>query len=328
MLFCEATLDDLLRKALGQILQDGAPVTATRGPNRELACVLLKLTRPRARLSHTETKGKPFSALGELAWYLAASNAADFITYYLSIYKEETEIDGTIHGAYGPRLFSERWNNQFENVVALLRRKPTSRKAVIQLFDADDLAGTYKDVPCTCTLQFMNRGGKLDLVTSMRSNDAYRGLPHDVFCFTMLQEIAARMLGIEPGEYHHFAASLHLYDRDDRLAREFIAEGVQGREGAEMPPMPPGDKPWPAIKTFLAAEAALRGGQPLPPDVTRLDPYWRDLVNLLRVFRHADHEEWESIRAIKDEMSHRFYKEYIDKKLQAAGQETGPHSPA
>jgi thymidylate synthase len=37
------------------------------------------------------------------------------------------------------------------------------------------------------------------MVTTMRSNDAYLGLPHDVFCFTMLQEIIARSLGREIG---------------------------------------------------------------------------------------------------------------------------------
>ena len=210
MFISAETIDDLLRKLIGEIFDQGSRVNASRGANTELACVLLKLTWPRARLSHTETKSKPFGAIGELVWYLAASNDAEFITYYLRDYKKETEIDGTIHGAYGPRLFTERCGNQFENVIELLRRKPNSRQAVIQLFDSSDLAGTYKDVPCTCTLQFMIRKDRLDMVTSMRSNDAYKGLPHDVFSFTMLQEIAARMLKVELGDYNHFAASLHL----------------------------------------------------------------------------------------------------------------------
>jgi thymidylate synthase len=253
--------------------------------------------------------------IGELAWYLAASDDAAFITHYLQIYEKEAEIDGTIHGAYGPRLFTEGWHNQFENVIDVLRRKPSSRKAVIQLFDSGDLAGTYKDVPCTCNLQFMVRNGKLDLATSMRSNDAYRGLPHDVFSFTMIQEIAARMLEVELGEYNHFAASLHLYDNDVAAANAFIEEGFQVRIGVDMPEMPIGD-PWPHIKVFLSAEAAIRNGQPIPGEVGGLPDYWRDLVNLLRVYRHAKLGEKDRIREIKDEMSCRFYKEYIDLKEQ------------
>src|SRR5688572_27444666 len=133
------TLDDLLRRSFDKILKDGAWVKASRGRNKELCCVLLKLTNPLARLSHTEKRGKVFSALGELAWYLAGRNDAKSITYYIDRYKEEVEADGTIHGAYGPRLFSTPGPGQFKTVINLLRQKLTTRKAVIQLFDAEDL---------------------------------------------------------------------------------------------------------------------------------------------------------------------------------------------
>src|SRR4051812_41418328 len=109
-------------------------------------------------------------------------------------------------------MFTPGWRNQFENVVALLRRKENSRQAVIQLFDGSDLAAAYKDIPCTCTLQFMIRDKRLNLTASMRSNDAFKGLPHDVFSFTMIQEIMTRTLGVELGDYTHFASSLHVYD--------------------------------------------------------------------------------------------------------------------
>ena len=311
MLISADTLDDLLRRALEQILLNGARVEeASRGPNRELVCVLLQLTNPRARLSHTETKGKVFSALGELAWYLSASDDAEFIMYYIREYKDEVEIDGTIHGAYGPRLFAAGWYNQFENVVKLLRGKPSSRKAVIQLFDAGDLAGTYKDIPCTCTLQFMIRAGRLDMIVSMRSNDAFWGLPHDVFSFTMLQEIMARMLEIELGEYSHFAGSLHVYDRHAAEVERFLAEGVQGTVEAAMLPMPPAN-PWPSIRVFRRAEAAIRTGLPLEEEVNTLDSYWQDLVRLLMVFRHSKNNEFKAISRIKDEMVDRVYREYI-----------------
>jgi len=40
-------------------------------------------------------------------------------------------------------------------------------------------------------MQFMVRRRRLHLLTNMRSNDAFIGLPHDIFAFTMLQEIMA-----------------------------------------------------------------------------------------------------------------------------------------
>ena len=70
--------------------------TRPGGPNREIRGVLLRLTNPLARpLSHSETKGRVFSPVGELAWYLAASNDADFVIYYINKYKKEKEDDGT-----------------------------------------------------------------------------------------------------------------------------------------------------------------------------------------------------------------------------------------
>ncbi len=289
----------------GEVVED-----SSRGPNREIRGVLLRLTNPLARLSHSETKGRVFSPIGELAWYLSASNDANFVIYYINKYKKDTEADGTVHGAYGPRIFSDSWGGQFSNVVNLLKEKPSTKKAVIQLFDSSDLCGTYKDVPCTCTLQFLIRSGRLYLITSMRSNDAYLGLPHDLFSFTMFQEIAARVLGTEMGDYTHFAGSLHLYDEHEKDVASFLDEGWQATERAAMPPMPPGD-PRPSIGVFLRAEAAIRAGQALSDEVDNLDPYWQDLVRLLRALRHSRDNEHDMVSQIKSQMANRVYREFI-----------------
>src|SRR6266508_3982648 len=117
MLITGDTLDDLLHRSFERILKNGAWVKATRGRNKELCCVLLRLTNPLARLSHTEKRGKVFSALGELAWYLAGRNDGKSITYYIDRYKDEVEEGGTIHGAYGPRLFKTTGPRQFDAVI-------------------------------------------------------------------------------------------------------------------------------------------------------------------------------------------------------------------
>jgi thymidylate synthase len=312
MLITAATLDDLLRKAFQEVLDKGTRVEATRGPNTELCGVLLKLANPRARLSQTETKGKVFSALGELAWYLSASDQAGFISYYIQDYVKEEEVDGTVRGAYGPRLFTSGWHNQFESVAALLKRKPNSRQAVIQLFDNSDLAGTYKNIPCTCTLQFMVRDEKLNLTVTMRSNDVYKGLPHDVFSFTMLQEIMAVMLNRQLGDYTHFAASLHLYDEEQDRATRLFGEGVLGTKAAPMPAIPDTDETvWASIKAFCRAEAAIRNGREPDAEVNSLHDYWQDLIRILRVYGHTKTKNYEAIAAIRNQMSCSYYAEYI-----------------
>ena len=87
-----------------------------------------------------------------------------FIEYYIEQYKQYADGD-QVYGGYGPRLFDWKNVNQLDNVIALLRRKPDSRQAVVQLFDAVDLVEEHKDIPCTCTLQFMIREDSLHMLT-------------------------------------------------------------------------------------------------------------------------------------------------------------------
>src|SRR6266496_1044865 len=104
---------------------------------------------------------------------------------------------------------------------------------------------------------------------------------------------------------------VHYNDEDAEGARSLLDEGVQGTVEAAMPTMPPGD-PWPAIRVVLRAEAALRAGIPLDEQqVNSLNPYWQDLVRLLRVFRHFRNGEFDAVSRIKNEMTDKFYREYI-----------------
>ena len=278
--FIEGSLDDLLRVAVEAILERGEHVVPSKGANLELRGVTLQLTRPRARLSRSESRGKVFSALGELLWYLSGSNATQQIRHYIPGYAKFDE-NGIIFGAYGPRLRGQGEHDQLGTVIRLLRERPSSRRAVIQLFAGSDLLEEHKDVPCTCTLQFLRREQGLDLVVYMRSNDVFTGLPHDVFCFTMLQELVARSIGAELGRYIHMAGSLHLYDDNADAARRFLDEGWFSQ--TEMRFMPAGD-PMAAIDHILAIEARLRGGADPMRETLPRDPYWADLANLLVAF--------------------------------------------
>jgi len=275
------SLDALLYKTYSQIRKRGVAIVPTKGQAREIRGASLRLTAPRARLSRTEARATLFSCLGELLWYLSASNELKFIEHYIGGYGKFSDDRKTIFGAYGPRIFGEGDRAQIRHVIELLRSRPDSRQAVVQIFDRGDLLEPHKDVPCTCTLQFMLRENRLQLLTTMRSNDAWLGLPHDIFCFTMIQELVARSLGVELGDYMHFAGSLHLYASDIEKAARFQNEGMQRR--VPMPPMPRGD-PWPAVRVLLAFERkARRSAINLIDPRESMDPYWADLATLLAI---------------------------------------------
>jgi thymidylate synthase len=314
------TLDDLMRDVFEDLLANGRSVEATKGKTLERLGMQLELRAPRARLSRSETRGRLFSSLGELCWYLSQDNRADFITYYIPAYARFAE-DGIIPGGYGPRLFARRTepSNQIGFLISLLRKKRSSRRAVAQLFDITDLQPEHKDVPCTCTIQFLVRDEKLHAVVSMRSNDAFLGLPHDVFCFTMLQELVARSLGVELGIYRHNVASLHVYERDQQQIKGFLREGWQSTSA--MPPMPEGD-PWEAIEGLRMAENAIRCGRALPASASTLDGYWKDLVVLLQIFRalkKTKPPDLATANNLRGTLGDDTYRLYVDERIRKIG---------
>ena len=300
---CE-TLDDLLLEIYPRLV-DAPVIETTRGRSHELIGVSSRITRPRARLSRSETRGRAFSCLGELVWYFSKSNALAPIQRYIPKYADESDDGETVYGGYGPRLFDLRGQNQISNVISLLSESPTSRRAVIQLFEANDISIRRKEIPCTTTLQFIARGTELHMIANMRSNDAYMGLPHDVFCFTMIQEIIARTLGLEIGIYHHVVGSLHLYEGNVAEAQAFVGEHYQRR--IEMPIVPIGN-PWPAIDELVSSEARIRAGEEFDADTIFVDPYWADLLRLLQIFHIRDADRFETLKAA---MSFDGYRAYI-----------------
>ena len=122
---------------------------------------------------------------------------------------------GALHGAYGPRV-----RPQIPGVIELLSRDPDTRQAVISIWDPlhDLQYPAPYDVPCTISLTFRIRDGRLTLKTHMRSNDVWRGWPYDVIQFTTLQNTMANTLGLPSGSYVHHVDSLHMYETDVPLA--------------------------------------------------------------------------------------------------------------
>jgi thymidylate synthase len=318
------SLDDLMGAVFKRLLSRRAKnfkVSSKKGNSTEVFGALLELTDPRARLGRSMGRARVFSPLGELMWYLSASNALDFIQHYIPQYPEFSDDDLTLNGAYGPRIFSagrvraeEPLHDQWQRTIDALKQRNGTRNAVIQIFSNEDAARDTNDVPCTCTLQFVIRENKVFLHVHMRSNDAFLGLPHDIFSFTMLQEMAARELGVGLGSYLHSVASLHLYDDSDKLqsktkAQQYLDEGLH--EIVSMPPMPIGN-PWPPIRQVLEAERKIRGGHHNYKIEKSLDPYWADLVRLLQAYAiDKTAEPPEKLEALLADIVYPGYRLYI-----------------
>ncbi|MFY8299460.1 thymidylate synthase [Pseudoalteromonas sp. SS15] len=323
-----ASVDDILHDTFDLLRNKGSKHEATKGVFIEYDSCLITLTNPVARLSRTDIKQTIYSCLGEFFWYLSGSQASEFISYYLKDYKNYAESDGNVHGAYGKRIFDYDGKfNQFEQVLNRLKEKPTTRQAVIQLFGAQDTARNYKDIPCTLSWQFMIRHGKLNMYVNMRSNDAYKGLPHDIFVFTMIQEIIALEMEVQVGHYHHYVGSLHLYEENLDDVERFVSKGFtdQAPVMAEMPKI----SDFASIKMeVLKYEELIRSNQVTLSQITEasLPKYWIDILLLL--FSFSQKREFakdrleiggyvESLNKIKAQFECPNYESILETKIQA-----------
>lgn len=304
------SLDAVLHQLYSRLLDEGQSAGGTRGDNREILGVSLRILKPRARISRSENRGKPFSSLGELLWYLSGSDTLEFIRPYVARYADDA-VNGILEGAYGPRLHRMRGSiDQFASIEALLKERPGSKRAVVQLFNAEDIATHHQEIPCTTTWQFLLREGRLHMSVTMRSNDAYYGLPHDVFCFTMIQEMMARRLGVEIGEYLQYVGSMHVYESKLGDMADYVDEGFQ--QTIEMPPMPESD-PFGLVGQMLKIEQRLRAGEVLDALKEMADPYWADIVRLLQIFWARDHPG--RLRQLRAELANSTYHPYVDARM-------------
>lgn len=323
--FSEATLDDLLQRVFTSLIASGEKIHPGKGPCLEHFGSMLELRNPRARLSRSEGKGKIFSALGETCWYLSGSDDAAAIKYYIKKHPEAPSERGRLRAAYGPRIFGTADNDQIENVVRVLKRSRSSRRAVAQIFSASDLAQAAfwnkqeeePEVPCTCVLQFAIRQDVLCVTTYMRSNDAFKGLPHDIFAFTMIQELVAREMGIDVGSYRHAVGSLHLYEENLDSADAYLKEGWQAAK--PMPAMPMEGNAE-ALEILLKYESHLRAGAASEPP-PNLPAYWRDLAWLLFAFSLTKLEDQkiaiEKISRIPQQLVSRVFDVHLTDKIDA-----------
>lgn len=311
------SIDDLIRVAYTNLLNHGERIEPSKGKAIEISGITFELTNPRARLSLSASRGRVFSALGEMCWYLSGSANGRVMDYYIPEYSKHNADDPEsqeciVNGAYGPRIFCQE-SPQFENIYEILSRKPFSRQAVIRLFDSKDIAEPHRDVPCTCTLQFLLRDGRLNLITYMRSNDAYKGLPHDVFCFTMFQEIMAARLNCELGYYKHIVGSLHLYSGDEDKVKPFLDEGWYGTV-TSMPPIPKTGLEE-GKQALLSAEESLRLTGKVDQNLEHIPKYWANMINLLKIHRAMKDKQLEMARSLAENLD-AFYFPYATQRIE------------
>lgn len=211
-----ATGREAVYKACAALLERGRYVAPRGAETLELAPVVIELAEPSDTLPTGIGRAKllPAIAAAEALQNVAGVAVPGLMSRISSFFPKPTGRWGEGVETYGPRI-----GPQMRDVVELLWRDAMSREAVVSIWRAGDITGGQAHNLCTTSLQFLIRGGALELYVQMRSNDAWYGLCYDLFQFAQVQLTVARCLGVPAGRYVHTATSLHLYERHWEAAR-------------------------------------------------------------------------------------------------------------
>lgn len=161
---------------LNELLTDGERLTVRGSDILELRNHVSVLRRPRERCIVTpKRQNNIFATVAETAWVMAGRNDLAYLTHYLPRAGDFSDDGLTWRAGYGPRLRNWYGTDQLKEVVRLLRAEPSSRRAVMAIFDPAIDYQSSKDIPCNNWLDWLVRGGKLHLGIALRSNDAVWG---------------------------------------------------------------------------------------------------------------------------------------------------------
>lgn len=206
------------RNCLANILEDGINIAPRGYQTKELLNYGFTLEDPLTCILKSKTRNLNYAFMvAEWLWILYGREDLKFISRFNINIANYSDDGKTLNGAYGPRF-----NEQLKYVVDTLSKDHDSRQAVMTIWSKNPKVS--KDIPCTLNLQFLIREKKLHLIVNMRSNDAFLGLPYDVFTFCQLLNVLSSMLGVGIGSYHHNAGSMHLYKQHFKLAGKIADE--------------------------------------------------------------------------------------------------------
>ncbi len=170
--------------------------------------------RPRERVLFSVVRdANPYFHFFESLWMLAGRDDLAFVQQFVKRMGDYSDDGVTLQGAYGYRWRKKFDYDQLWVVIKHLTEQPESRRAVVQMWDANgDLDSHSLDVPCNTQMYINIRADQLELTTTARSNDAIWGAHGaNAVHFSYVQEYIACALGILPGRLHQFSNNYHVY---------------------------------------------------------------------------------------------------------------------
>ena len=162
----------------------------------------------------------------ELAWYESQSTNINDI--YIDkdppkAWQMTANRHGEINSNYGHLIFSDKYHNQFDQVVNELRKNKDSRRASM-IYQRPSIWLEYNDqckndFICTNSVTYYIRDNQLHCVVQMRSNDVIFGYRNDYAWQEYVLCALADELGVDDGEIYWQVQNLHIYERHFDLVK-------------------------------------------------------------------------------------------------------------
>lgn len=216
MIVSAVNLNSLWVQLLDTLLNRGAPSSPRGEKTFEVIPLRLTLATPLHNILTIPERNLNYSFMvAEWFWIMAGRDDVASIAHYNKEIARFSDDGERYFGAYGPKVLGQR-----DYVLRKLTEDLDSRQAVINIW-RENPPGT-RDVPCTIALQFLLRENALTLIVTMRSSDAWLGVPYDLFNFSRIQSWFARRLHAREGALHVNLGSSHLYEPHFSAAREIV----------------------------------------------------------------------------------------------------------
>ena len=231
-------VNDAYAEGTARILKHGQSEPSRDGPVFVMPHpVVTVYNRPWERVLMDPVRdANPFFHLMESVWMLAGRRDPQWLDRYIRKFSERfAEEGGEMHGAYGYRWrrhFNREGStynqlDQFAEVAEMLRRDPTTRRAVLTMWDpVIDCNLPSRDLPCNThvyfralrecdSVEFRNVDHALDITVCCRSNDAVMGAyGANAVHMSIMGEVIAGLAGMRLGTYRQVSNNFHMYERD------------------------------------------------------------------------------------------------------------------
>tara|TARA_B100000902_G_scaffold99929_1_gene102315 strand:+ start:102 stop:755 length:654 start_codon:yes stop_codon:yes gene_type:complete len=162
----------------------------------------------------------------EIEWYDSQSTNINDIPYGdepPKAWQYSANEHGEINSNYGHLIWSDKYYNQFEQVINELEANPDSRRASM-IYTRPSIWKEYNengknDFICTNSVTYYDRDSKLHAVVQMRSNDVIFGYRNDYAWQQYVLHQLAWELHMDPGDIHWQVQNLHVYERHFDLVK-------------------------------------------------------------------------------------------------------------